>query len=130
MSQVCEEMKIACGERRAKTLEHHPLEHEKGARAGGHCPKAIGRLKRVREPQCVLMFERDFITMGREVKARGAGVGQVEGKDKERVSGEKACAWWEDLCALKGRAAMSETGEDIKLWQELNYHRSLRVLTK
>lgn len=89
MSQVCEEIKIACGERRAKTLEHHPLEHEKGARAGGHCPKAIGRLKRVREPQCVLMFERDFITMGREVKARGAGVGQVKGKDKERVSGER-----------------------------------------
>lgn len=53
--------------------------------------------------------------------------------DKSRVKTrkgfpEKRPAHGGKTCVLM--ATMSETGKDVKLWQELNYHRSLRVLMK
>lgn len=43
--------------------------------------------------------------------------------ERQPAHGGKACV------LIKAGATVSLTGEELKLWQELNYHQSLHMLT-
>lgn len=52
------------------------------------------------------------------------------GKNKERGRRETVCSRWGDKTRVHAStgSTMSETVEEVSLWQELNYHQSLYML--